>query len=322
MPDHDELFKELLRNFLFEFLDFAKPEFSKTLNRAHAIQLDTEFSSEFGPGRAQRADLVFQVLTIDTSENLLIHVEFESSHKPAIEERMFHYYALLRKKYSTPIIPIAIFSYRSPRKPVSSRIDFDIQATTVGFFQFQPVQLNRLRWKDHLSMQNPVVSALMSCMWHTEIDRPEVKLECLRHLSALDLPFERVAIILKFIDAYLDLESWEKPVFDQKLACLIRPEKEKIMTYITSWQKEGMEKGRVEGRAEGLAEGESRQSEKLVKRLLVKKFGTLSAELSRLVKNLSVQQLEQLAEDLLEFLNISDLVQWLDSQSKTTGDPK
>lgn len=121
------------------------------------------------------------------------------------------------------------------------------------------------------------------------------------------------------IDAYLDLSDAEKIIFAQKLKELEIPERTKIMTYITSWQREGMEigleKGRVEGRVEGLAEGRAEgslhEALKLVKRMLTKKFGNVGEEIIQRIEALNQDRLEQLAEDILDFSEMSDLENWL-----------
>ncbi|MBD2606514.1 DUF4351 domain-containing protein [Scytonema hofmannii FACHB-248] len=63
-----------------------------------------------------------------------------------------------------------------------------------------------------------------------------------------------------------------------------------------------------EGREEG------RQSElRLVMRLLNRRIGTISPQLQSKVENLSLTQLEDLGEALLDFATEEDLVNWLNS---------
>jgi hypothetical protein len=72
-------------------------------------------------------------------------------------------------------------------------------------------------------------------------------------------------------------------------------EKEKIMELTTSWKEEG----RVEG---GL---------RVVLRQLERRCGALTPPLLERVRGLSSEQLEDLAEALLEFHSIADLERWL-----------
>lgn len=61
-----------------------------------------------------------------------------------------------------------------------------------------------------------------------------------------------------------------------------------------------------EGREEG------RQSElRLVMRLLTRRLGTVTPELQSQIQELSLEQLEDLGEALLDFTTEADLVNWL-----------
>ncbi len=63
-----------------------------------------------------------------------------------------------------------------------------------------------------------------------------------------------------------------------------------------------------EGREEGRQEGEK----SLILRLLNRKVGELSPEVRQSLENLSIEELENLGEALLEFNSIADLENWLE----------
>ena len=67
--------------------------------------------------------------------------------------------------------------------------------------------------------------------------------------------------------------------------------------------QEGRQKGLQEGRQEGLQEGEAG----LVIRLLRRRLGQLSDNQVEQIQKLSVPQLENLGEALLDFTDIADL---------------
>jgi predicted transposase/invertase (TIGR01784 family) len=66
---------------------------------------------------------------------------------------------------------------------------------------------------------------------------------------------------------------------------------------------EGEAKGRVEGKAEG--------EKALVLKLLARKIGKIDTEIQARVNSLTIERLESLGEDLLDFSSIADLEQWL-----------
>jgi predicted transposase YdaD len=71
------------------------------------------------------------------------------------------------------------------------------------------------------------------------------------------------------------------------------------MEIVTSWQLQGREEGRQEGKLE------------LVMRLLNRKIGLMAPDVEERIRNLTVTQLENLAEALLDFTTPEDLVNWL-----------
>ncbi len=66
---------------------------------------------------------------------------------------------------------------------------------------------------------------------------------------------------------------------------------------------------REEGKEEGRQEGE----QAIILKLLKKRVGEISLELQERVQALSVNQLENLGEALLDFTNMTDLLNWLQS---------
>lgn len=60
-----------------------------------------------------------------------------------------------------------------------------------------------------------------------------------------------------------------------------------------------------------LAEGEARGEARLVMRLLNRRFGEIAAGISTQIQQLTVVQLEELGEALLDFSSLADLEGWL-----------
>ena len=76
-----------------------------------------------------------------------------------------------------------------------------------------------------------------------------------------------------------------------------------VMELMTSWERNG--------RQEGLEKGWQEGQLALVKRLLQRRLGVLSPAAVKQVSALSTEQLEQLAEALLDFSRVADLQRWL-----------
>ncbi|MEG4520247.1 MULTISPECIES: Rpn family recombination-promoting nuclease/putative transposase [unclassified Microcoleus] len=76
----------------------------------------------------------------------------------------------------------------------------------------------------------------------------------------------------------------------------------------------GTEKGRKEGREEGREEGIKTGQIALIIRLLERRVGAVTPEVQTQIGELSIDQLENLGEALLNFNDISDLTAWLQTQ--------
>jgi hypothetical protein len=255
--DHDRLFKELLTTFFAEFLDLFFPKLAKTLDRASIEFLTQEHFTNILEGEAYRVDIVAKARFKDSAAFFLIHVEHQSTAPASFPLRFFRYYSAIFEKHGLPIYPIVIYSHDAPAKAQPNVYRVDFADGEVLRFHYRVVQLNRLSWRKFVNKPNPVASALMAKMKIAPRDRPKVKAECLRLMLTLRLNPGRMRLIASFVDAYLNLSESEDRVFQQTLerGSLKPKEREKVMEYVTSWERRGLEKGRLEGRTEGRNEG-------------------------------------------------------------------
>jgi predicted transposase/invertase (TIGR01784 family) len=77
--------------------------------------------------------------------------------------------------------------------------------------------------------------------------------------------------------------------------------------------QEALAEGRSEGLEQGLEEGKRQEGLSLILRLLNRKLGSLPPDMRSRVEQLSISQLEMLAEALLDFSDMTDLENWLQS---------
>jgi Domain of unknown function (DUF4351) len=75
-------------------------------------------------------------------------------------------------------------------------------------------------------------------------------------------------------------------------------QQEVVMQIVTSWMEEGIQRGEL----------------KIIQRQLTKRIGVITPELQEQLRGLSLTQLEDLAEALLDFSMQADLVAWLQQQ--------
>jgi predicted transposase YdaD len=319
MIDHDRLFKELLKTFFLDFLDLFAPEMAALIDAESVEFLDKEVFADAVTGDRYEADLVVKVRLRGETAYVIFHIEHQAQHEADFVERMFWYFALFHHRHRTPVYPIAILSYATPRaeQPNVHRVAFPNRE--VLRFEYHAIQLNRLNWRDFVRRENPVAAALMAKMDIAKEDRPRVKLECLRLLATLKLDRARMSFISAFVDTYLKLSPTEEAKFETELAELVPQEKEEVMELTTSWMERGIEQGLqqglqqglLRGREEGLHQGLERERE-LALRFLTRKVGPVTPEIELRVRTLTHERLEALADALLDFATPDDLTRWLD----------
>lgn len=225
---------------------------------------------------------------------------------------MFRYFARLFEKHALPVYPILLLSFDAPLAPEPTLFEVNFPDIQVLQFNYRVVQLNQMNWQDFLNQSNPVASALMAKMRIAPADRPRVKLECLRLLATLKLDPAKMQLISGFVDTYLRLNAQENQNFQTQLSQLKPQEEEPIMQIVTSWMEQGIERGLQQG----IERGEVQQALKVFMRLLSKKFGTpLDRSLENQIRQLTLPQLEDLTEALLDFNGVEDLQEWLKARS-------
>ena len=103
-----------------------------------------------------------------------------------------------------------------------------------------------------------------------------------------------------FIDTWLRLNREETLRFKQEADAVQNTnERTTMLELTTSWKEKGVQEGRQE------------ESPRLVQRQLPRRCGALPAEVEARLRKLSLEQLESLAEALLDFRSLTDLTDWL-----------
>jgi hypothetical protein len=319
MIDHDRLFKELLTCFFYEFVELFLPDAAAYLSRKPIVFLDKEVFTDVTTGTKHEADLVAKVKCRNRNAFFLFHLEHSAQPPRLPPPRMFGYFSVLHARYGLPVYPVVIFSHGSRRpQPGEYRVAFpDLD---VLHFRYRVIQLPRLNWREFVRRPNPVASALMATMGMAPHERPRVKLECLRLLVTLRLDAARMKLISGFVDTYLRLNRQEILQFEREADRLLnRKEKARVMEVTTSWKeegiaigrKQGLERGLERGLQQGLEQGRAEGSRETVLRVLNRRWGTLPPTVERRLRKLTMPQVQQLAEVILDFSSPNDLKRWL-----------
>jgi len=235
-----------------------------------------------------RADSV----TFLQTANQILHIEFQTlpASTPPLPLRMLDYWVRLYRQYNCDIEQVVIFL-----KPTSSEAAFVEQFTTRNTsHRYRVIRM----WE-----QNPepllTSSALLPLATLAQTDSPESLLQQI----AVQVSMIEETAIQQSISACTQLLAGL--VFDTELVRqLFRREDMRESVIYQEILQEGKEEGREEGRQSEL---------RLVMRQLNRRIGAINSQLQSKVENLSLTQLEDLGEALLDFNSETDLINWLNN---------
>ncbi len=313
--DCDRLFNELLSTFFWDFIALFLPHLAGEIDRESIAFVEREAFSGTSTAEREETDFIARVQFRNRPTCFLIRTEHRTSDRTGLARRMFHDVVKLDRQYAIPIYPIVVFLEESDRTSETNGYRVTFPDRQVLEFSFVSISLPRLNWQEFRDRHNPVAAALMAKMQMTLEERPRVKVECLRMLASLDLTLDLDRLISGLIDTYLPLNVIEEQVFESELDRMQLPQQEGIMEIVTSWMEKGIEQGIAQGISQGIEQG-IEQGIGLgivvtVLRQLKHRFGPLSPNLEKKIRDLSLEQLEVLSEALLDFKSHADLEKWL-----------
>ncbi|MBI3653563.1 MAG: Rpn family recombination-promoting nuclease/putative transposase, partial [Acidobacteria bacterium] len=218
-----------------------------------------------------------------------------------------------RAKRLSPIIPIVF--YHGARKwnvarEFSSLVNFvgcEALREYVPEFRYHLTDLSQYEDEElRATIADVILLVMMLLMKNVFRKELKEKLSAILSLLRQTGSVESLKTVIKYLTETTakltdqDLQEAVKPLFESKGG-------ELMPTIAETWKREGIQIGLQKGRQEGRQEGTTA----LTLRLLHKRFGTLDKRTQAQIKALSVEQLEQLGEALLDFQAPQDLAQWL-----------
>ena len=312
--DFDGAWKETLERYFNPFLLFCFPEVHRQIDwsKGYAF-LDKELQEVVRDAQLgkQRVDKLVRVVLLDGREEwILIHVEIQTQVDGTIPLRVYQYHHRVEDRFGKPVLTLVVLAdeqkdwrpcfYQQELLGCRTRFEFPICKLS-DFGEDMWVFENA---------SNPVavvigahLSAQRTRKNHEE--RLGIRWRMLRNLYERGWSREEIIELHRLLDWLLVLPPKMNLEFRRRV---LEYEKEKIMPYITSNEQIATEEGRQEGRQEGRLEG--RQA--VILRQLRRRLGGLENATERRVCDLGAENLELLAEDLLDFTSVSDLNQWLD----------
>lgn len=308
--DHDQLFKETIREFFPAFLRLAVPQFADKFDFAALRWLDKELFPAPPDGPEHVLDLVAElrptepvVAGTDPTDCLaLVHVEVESREATTdIESRLPRYFRHLRDKYGKPVLPVVVYLKVAlggigVRQVVDSYFGFAVET-----FQYFYVALPGLSAEEYLAGENWLGVAWSALMRAPKGRRLDLGVEAMRRLGDAPLTDFQRDRLGDCVEAYIDLPEEEIRRFRGILEANATgrvPPMNKTRAQIAEEQgmerglargtqiglekgtEIGIEKGKEIGKEIGMAEGQLRALRAAVAESFEARFGAVPADLS------------------------------------------
>ena len=220
------------------------------------------------------------------SEELILHIEFQTDPKEDVPYRMLDYAVRLYRHYPEKDIYQVVIYLRKSQSPLVRQNYYQRGKTN---HQFEVIRLWEMPSEPLLRSPGLFPFAILA--------QTENRDNLLRQIA-------------QEIDKIRDSRQQSNVAASTAILAGLLLNKDIIQRLL---KKDIMQESIIyqEIKAEGLQEGEA----KLVLRQLNRRIGSISSKLSRKIQSLSVEQLENLGEDLLDFESRQDLEQWLENES-------
>jgi predicted DNA-binding ribbon-helix-helix protein len=314
--DFDSPWKEIIETYFKEFIAFFFPQTHSDINWQRGYEfLDKELQKIAREAEVGRriTDKLVKVWTLAGLEVwVLIHIEVQSQYQTDFAERMYVYHYRLRDYYNHPVASFAILGDDSPTwRPNQFEIKLWGCENT---FHFPIVKLldYSQQWADLETSTNPFAIVVMAHLKTVETrndvsSRQQWKLTLAKRLYQRDYKRQDVINLFRFIDWLIVLPEDLETVFWRDISTY---QEENHMKYVMSIERIAEKRGREQGIEQGML----RERKAMILRLLTRKLGNLPTETIDQIQALSLSQLEDLLETLLElgtFEDLEDLTDWL-----------
>jgi Domain of unknown function (DUF4351) len=323
--EFDSPWKSIIELYFRQFIGFYFPTIETDIDWTHPPQfLDQELQKIVRDGETGKryADKLVQVRTLDGTDALVIcHIEVQSQQEQQFPKRMLTYNYRLRDRYDCSVASLAILGDDTPTwRPTTFH---DTRWGCSIAFEFPIVKLldySEDNLLDHYD--NPFAIVTLAHLKTKEThNNPESRKTWKFRLTTMlyDRGYGRQDILelYNFLDYMMALPESLSKQFDLELEAF---EETKRMKYITTIERQaearGIELGEARGielgEARGIELGSSRKARSLIQRQLTHRFGNLPAILITKIDKLTLDQIDQLSEALLDFSRLQDLEQWVE----------
>ena len=280
--DHDQLFKEVIREFFPDFLRLFFPDQAARFDLSRVTWLDKELFADPPDGPKHVLDLVAELTEVSGDSTLaLIHVEIESAESVTdIERRLPDYYFYRRRAKRKTVLPVVVFlkvgldgiGVREIRDPPEG------DPTLIFFYRY--VGLPALPAADYLRGDNWLGVALSALMKAGNDQRVPFGIEAMRRLGESQLTDGKKSLLGDCIETHIDIPDADSDRFQDILEAnatgrVPAMHKTRVQVAHEKGIEQGIERGVKRGIERGVEEGQLLALRAAVTELFEARFGSV-----------------------------------------------
>ncbi len=313
--DHDQRFKELIREFFPDLLRLFFPVWAGRFDFTAVEWLDKELMPEPPDGDRHLLDLVARlpaIVPLNPNASTppppwlaLVHIEVESPDRTTtLTPRLPGYYRHLRERYGLPVLPLVLYLKVGLDGIGVDEVDEGIVDFVPNTFRYMYVGLPALNADDYLTGDNwlgVALSALMRIAPGRAVDHGA---EALRRIADATVTDQQKYLLGECVEAYLPVSDVESGRFQAIIEANATGRVSAVNKTRTDRAKDA---GREEGLQQGLQEGRRVAMLELLEAQLDAQFGPLSAETQSALRAMPDDRLKQLAVAVPRAKALTDL---------------
>lgn len=310
MPDHDQRFKNLLREFLALFLELFFPAWLGLLDLSEVDWLQQEMFPDPPQGDKFIADLVARITTTQEipplrpgeqpAHEVILHLEVES--REALTElrpRLRDYHLFFRRRYHIPVLSAALYLRVALRGRGTDSYEESFQGVR-SLTRWPYVGLPGLNALTYLRGSNLLGVALSVLMKIKPERRPWLAAEALRRIVASEETVWRKKLLGECVMAYGLTDAPQRAAFNQLLA---EEQYREVRTNMKTWLDEQYEEMEKKGEKAGMR----KEQRRFLRRQLEHRFGPLTPSQVQRLNELSDVRIDEIGLELLTASSLADL---------------
>ncbi len=290
----DNPWKTIIETYFEDFMGFFFNDIAEAINweQPHTF-LDKELEKvirDADSGNRYVDKLAKVQLKTGQKAVLYIHIEVQSQYDANFSQRMFIYHYRLFDRYQLPVVSLAVLGDDDPKwKPNQYQYEnFGCKLC----FDFPNIKLLNYKQEDLLQNKNPFAIITRTHLSALETrqkpqQRLKVKLTLTKALYQAGYNKQDILNLFHFIDWMLNLP---KTTEQQFMLELDRYEEQQKMRYVTSIERNGIEKGLEQGIEQGLEQGlkkEINTSQKYIFDVLTLRFQQVPEEIENTLRQIN-----------------------------------